>query len=360
MRKALFLLCLLPALQVLGQEGIYPSEAPSLAHIWTRIGDHTPKLRSIEAAEFSPDGLSCVSGSKFGYFLTLWRVADGTILWQEKLESEIECVSFSPDGILIASGDESYKVTIWEAKSGKLLKTLEHEAGIDGLGWSNKGDFLAVGTELGDLCIWERSAWELAGKKNCASTINSVDFASDDAFITVCGNIQTPLADGSNHYGGFAGTYTFPALKPFQEYKGHSASVKSIRISPNDSLVATASFDTTACLWDFQTGELIKTFRETHRIEAVEFTKDRNFLITGGQSSSAKFYRLADMEEVHRVNVPRIEYIHISSDNRLLLLACEDGGLLHLFMFLSQLQDKGSLYHKIADEQLDNKDLKQQ
>lgn len=357
MKKILLALLVLPFLNTSGQEGIYPSDAPSLSHIWTRIGDYTPKLRSIEAAEFSPDGLTCVSGSKFGYLLTLWRVADGTMIWQKKLESEIECVSFSPDGKLIASGDESYKVTIWDGASSELVIALEHESGIDGLAWSNDGKYLAVGTEAGDLILWERSKWEIAKRQNCGSTINSIDFSSNDSHVIVCGNIQTALPDGTTHYSGFASSFSFPDLNPYQKYKGHKASVKSVRISANDSLIATASFDTTACLWNFHTGELIQVFRETHRIEAVEFTRDMNFLITGGQSGSAKFYRLGDMERVFELKIPRIEYLHVSADNRLLLVACEDGGLLHLFMFLSELQDKAGLYHRLADDQLDNKDL---
>lgn len=359
MKNPLSLFLLIFASFVYGQDEIYPSEAPSLEHIWTRIGDHTPKLRSIEAAEFSPDGMTCVSGSKFGYYLTLWNVADGTMIWQKKLDSEIECVAFSPDGKLIACGDESYQVTIWDVKNAELIRTLDHEAGIDGLGWSNDGAHLACGAESGDLCIWDPKTWKQVARINCGSTINSVDFTSNDSYVTVCGNIQTPQADGSMHYGGFVSTYTFPQLELYQEYPGHSASVKSVRISPDDSMLASGSFDTTACLWNLHTGQLIREFRETHRIEAVEFTKDQNFMITGGQSGSAKFYRLHDLEEVYRLNVPRIEYIHVSADGRLLLLGCEDGGLLRLYMFLSELQNKGDLYHRISNQQLDNKDLKQ-
>lgn len=52
-----------------------------------------------------------------------------------------------------------------------------------------------------------------------------------------------------------------------------------------------------------------------------------------------------------------VESAELSPDGRLLLIGCEDGGLLRLYMFLSQLQDKGSLYHTISNKQLDNKDL---
>lgn len=67
---------------------------------------------------------------------------------------------------------------------------------------------------------------------------------------------------------------------------------------------------------------------------------------------------LNDYKEVSRLAVPRVEYLHVFNDNRLLFISCEDSGLLRLFMFLSELQDKRGLYQRIANEQLDNKDLK--
>lgn len=355
-----FLLTILLASPLIAQEGIYPGEAPSLEHIWTRIGDVSPKLRSVESAEFSPDGLTCISGSKFGYLLTLWNVADGTIIWQEKARAEIECVSFSPDGTLIACGDEDFFVTIREAESGKIVKSLEHDSGIDGLSWTHDGQYIVSGTEKGDLCFWDRKSWHLEKKRNCGSTINSIDFSADLSFVIVAGNNQIQQNDGSTLYRGFVSSYRLPDLELYQDYKGHTASVKSVRLSQNDSLAATASFDSTVCIWNIHSGELVHRFRESYRIEAVQFTPDGHFLISGGQSPQVRFYRMTDFTEAGRLDVPRAEYLDVSADGRLLLIACEDGGLIRLFMFLSQLQDKGSLYHKIADDQLDNRDLKQQ
>jgi len=43
----------------------------------------------------------------------LWSVADGTVLWKHKLPAEIECVTYSPDGKMVAAGDENFDITIW-------------------------------------------------------------------------------------------------------------------------------------------------------------------------------------------------------------------------------------------------------
>lgn len=73
------------------QETIYPTDAPSLEHIWNRIADNSPKLRSVESAEFSPDGEQ------------------------------------------IACGDEAFYVTVWDAATSEQVAVLEQDAGIDGL-----------------------------------------------------------------------------------------------------------------------------------------------------------------------------------------------------------------------------------
>ncbi len=88
------------------------------------MADFSPQLRAVEAAEFSPDGQYAVSGSKFGYKVMLWRVADGTLAWEREHESEVECVVFSPDGKRIATGGEDYFVRIWDTETGEATASL--------------------------------------------------------------------------------------------------------------------------------------------------------------------------------------------------------------------------------------------
>ncbi|NJO02778.1 MAG: hypothetical protein HC880_14845, partial [Bacteroidia bacterium] len=110
------------------------------------MADFSPTLRSVEAAEISPDGRMVISGSKFGNYLMLWRVADGFLLWEHVLDAEIEAVTFSPDNQYIAAGDEANQVTIWNLK-GEQVQTLTHDVAFDGLTWSPDGKYVAGGSE---------------------------------------------------------------------------------------------------------------------------------------------------------------------------------------------------------------------
>ena len=341
------------------KEDIYNEEFPMVVPVWHRVADFSPQLRAVEAAEFSPDGRYAVSGSKFGYKVMLWRVADGTLVWENEHESEVECVVFSPDGKRIATGGEDYFVRIWDTETGKQLHQWEHDSGLDGITWSHDGTLIASGSEAGEAFLWDASNYELLGKVKVGSTINSLDFTEDDTKLAVAGNVQYPdTTTGKTHYDGFAKLIDVKERKVIQEYKGHTASVKSVEISPNERWVATGSFDSTARVYDLKSGELIKAFKEPLRIEAIAFTPDGQYLLTGGHQLKVSFYRLSDFTLAYELPTPRTEYLDFSADGRLLLTAHEDSGLLSLFVMLSDTQSKQGLYHRVANEQLNNRDLK--
>ena len=56
----------------------------------------------------------------------------------------------------------------------------------------------------------------------------------------------------------------------------------------------------------------------------------------------------------------RTEYIDFTTDGRLMLTSHEDSGLISLFLLASDLQRNfsGGAYQRLANEQLDNRDLK--
>jgi WD40 repeat protein len=339
---------------------IYNPEKPVIVNLWNRVADQSSSLRAVEAAEISPNGKLAVSGAKFGYAVMLWRVADGALIWEKAHDSEVECVTFSPDGNRIATGAEDYSIRIWNTATGEVIHTIETERGLDGIAWSHDGKLIAGGTEAGDILIFDANDYRLLRKQNVGSTINSIHFTNDDSRVVVAGNIQSPNKQtGQTDYSGFAKLLDVKSLKTLNEYKGHTASIKSIRISPNQTMVATGSFDNSANLYELETGKLLNSFKESKRIEAVVFSADGNFLLTGGHNLKISFYRTSDYELVYELATPRTEYLDFTDDGRLLLTAHEDSGLLSIYMMVSDSGRIPGLYQKLSREILNNRDIQE-
>lgn len=356
-----FLTCIVLTTSASGQEvQIFPIDTPMVVPLWHRVGDFSPRLRSVEACEFSPDGRYAVSGAKFGYGVMLWRVADGALLWENAHESEVECVVFSPDGTRIATGGEDYFMRVWDVKTGAQLYAHEFtDAGIDGITWSPDGRYIVAGDEMGNAIFFNAMTYRETSRMNCGSTINSLEFSKDNKFLAVGGNIQTPDPNGpgGNLYEGFAKVIDVEKMAVVTDVGKQDGSIKSIRWSPDGTMLATGGFDNKARLFYAASGKLIKSFENPLKIEAVAFSPDGNFLLTGGHEQAINFYRLKDGALVHRQPSGRVEYLDFTQDGRLLLVGCEDSGLLSCYLILSNTQASGN-YQKIADKQLNNRDLK--
>ncbi len=338
---------------------IYSSENLSLIPIWNRVADQSPVLRSVEAAEISPNEKYVASASKFGYSVMVWNSVDGSLHWQNKHESEVECITFSPDSKRIASGGEDYYVNIWDAETGKLLVQLEHNSSIDGIAWSHDGKLIASGTEKGEVLFWNSTTYKKSGQVKVGSTVNSLAFFKDDKGLVVGGNYQRKnAATNKTDYTGFVKIVDVDKQSVMQEFTEHEASVKSVRISSDEKWIATGSFDKTARLFEIKTGKEIHRFKEDYRIEAVAFSPDNQFLLLGGHGKTLAFYDLSSFKLVYSYPLPRIEYLDFSEDGRLLVTSHEDSGLLALHLMVSDTQAAQGNYQKIADKQLNNKDLK--
>jgi len=90
-----------------------------------RLPGHFSGLYEIgPALSFSPNGLILASGSRDGT-VRLWDVASGRELWSLKGHSNlVTSLSFSPDGRTVASGSLDTTVRLWNVASGREMACL--------------------------------------------------------------------------------------------------------------------------------------------------------------------------------------------------------------------------------------------
>ena len=160
---------------------------------WVQVWDLTtdqartlkPQLgsRSINCAEFSPDGKLLAAGFQF-QLLTVWELSSGEIKFEFDLQPfmmNIIALAYSADSRMLAVGTDVGSVTLWDVASGKQITACSgHALPVRCLAFSPDGKTLATGSDDRTVKLWDT----LTGQERCtfsghAGSVNRVQFSPD-------------------------------------------------------------------------------------------------------------------------------------------------------------------------------------
>jgi WD40 repeat protein len=192
---------------------------------------------STTTLTLSRDAKWLAAGSSEGGTIRLWDVAGQEVIREFGGEEGVLCLSFSPDGKLLAVGNTDATIRLWEASTGKLLHRLENAGGGDGLAFSPDGRLLAATGAKRTVRVWdvatgkERSRFAL--EKACNSTLafspDSKRLAWGDGELVRIGDLKTGALD--------------------HRFAGHTAWVSAVAFAPDGRALVSASWDTTCLVW---------------------------------------------------------------------------------------------------------------
>jgi WD40 repeat protein len=206
------------------------------------------------ALAWAPDGGSFAAGYRDGTVVVRTLNAAGTLTATRQYPTQVaavNAVAFSPDGLLLVTGDNSGKATVWNVADATLNRVLDHRgAGVTSLAFPPQ-DSQRVLTGSSDAYA---RLWSLA-----------------------TGQIAQEFGPVTN--GGVL-------------VAGHASAVTAVAFAPGGSTLATGSKDKTAKLWDAATGGEVRTFTgHTDALDAVAFSPDGTQLATGSDDGSAIVWR---------------------------------------------------------------------
>jgi WD40 repeat protein len=105
-----------------------------------------PGPRQVESVSFSPDGRLVAMG---GDSLELWDADEGTRVHELNGHVYVSSLAFSPDGELLASGGTTGEIRLWRTSDGALLNTYRgHRPDDDGFDYVSALAFSSGGSRL--------------------------------------------------------------------------------------------------------------------------------------------------------------------------------------------------------------------
>lgn len=248
--------------------------------------------------------------------------------------SSIHTVSMSPDGKILASGDDNKIIKLWDLDTKKVINTLSgHSQAVTSLTFSPNGEILATASDDHSVKLWHlptsKTIYTLTGHSH---SIKSVAFSPDgQTLASGSWDKQIKLWDVNNgveicHLSGhqlqvsavafspdgkllasasFDRTIRLWQLKNRQCYdlsetiSGHTRAVLAIAWSPDGKLLATGSDDNTIKLWDVNTFELIGTLLgHSWAVVAVAFTADSKTLMSASWDKTIKLWQINTTQQI--------------------------------------------------------------
>ncbi|MGH7227374.1 MAG: WD40 repeat domain-containing protein, partial [Gemmataceae bacterium] len=203
----------------------------------------------IENLLLTPDGKTLVSNDYYGTrTVCVWELATGKLLHRLPGTYEQKNIALSPDGKLVAVGQEK-AIVLWDLISGKEVRRLA-QADAFGVAFSPDGKILAAGGDDPVIHLWDLGT----GKK-----IAQFDWKRNPTSVTVLA--FTP--DGKTLIAGQKfdskiGLWDVASGKKRQEHDAKSGAIFTFALSPDGAMLATGSRKGGIPLWNVKTGELVR------------------------------------------------------------------------------------------------------
>ncbi|HRF60815.1 MAG TPA: WD40 repeat domain-containing protein [Fimbriimonadaceae bacterium] len=226
------------------------------------------------AVAFSPNGQILATGDERGR-ITLWNLADGAKIREfTRVNTHvrgIQAVNFSADGKTLMSTGKDDVIFLWDTASGKPIRKILGKGANVYSATFMPGGLLATAT-LGSGTHFYKSG--------DGSLVASVDGHQKLGVLDVAFNAAgTRMVTGGKDGNGIV--WDVKSRTKMNSLKGHKDWILRVAMSPNGRLAATSSSDQTVIVWDCVTfAPVAKLERQSFVGAPLAFTADGKFLLS--------------------------------------------------------------------------------
>ena len=228
------------------------------------LAGHTDAVHGVA---FSPDGQRVVTAS-FDKGARIWDARDGREITRLGEDGVVLSASFDPQGKRVVTAGQEGMVHIWNAESGKRTMTLKgHTERVESAAFDPAGQRVVTSGFDKTARIWNAESGEVLATLRHDDWVRSAAFAPD-------GQRLVTATDGRVAFVVDPAT-----LKVLATLQGHTSAVSEAQFDHTGKRVLTASFDSTARIWNAENGKELAVFRRTR--PAVAFSAQSSTRRTG-------------------------------------------------------------------------------
>ncbi|MCH1506698.1 MAG: WD40 repeat domain-containing protein [Verrucomicrobiales bacterium] len=226
------------------------------------------ELAGITTGCLSPTGQWIAAAAEDGR-IKQWKAETGKPRMPDVNHgAEVTEIAYSPDGNWLITGDVSGKVRVWDAVTGQaVVHILNHDHPIAALVMPSN-DFLVVANS-DQVQSWRLPSGDVGPTLSLSSAARTLEASPDGDYLAVgCVGASSVIIEAQ----------TMTRIHSLT----HGGPVNALDFSPH-GLLATASDDRSARLWDVATGEQqSRSMGHGGEVHCVQFSPSGKHLVTGG------------------------------------------------------------------------------
>ena len=258
---------------------------------------------TISTVAITDDGRFAVSGSR-DRSLRIWVLSTGICLRSLHGHRDfVSCVAISPDKYFAVSGSWDRTLRLWALATGECLKEFkDHEDYVSAVAITPDCRFAVSGGHDKTMRLWSLVT---------------------DKYLGVFQGLIAPLEEAYK-------AAELTTSKCLQVFRGHTADVSAVAVSPDGRFAVSGSWDNTLRFWSLSTGRCQGVFEGHSRaITAVTFSANGRFLLSASRDKTLRLWSIARQKclRIFRGHKRFVSDVALTSDGRFALSASWDSTL---------------------------------